>query len=314
MRLVAHANHVPEARLTVEDCILAAEKPRMEAKAFPRIFGIRQVSTCPEDLDLGPLMSGMLDDVQTKAGSDAVKPDVVIYAHANPVQAVKGSNAIRAMAKSHPFLTETQDVFEMDQNCCATLFWALEVAKGMIARGTANAVVILAGDSYSALPKADRYLAGCTVLGDAFTALLLDGREDGAQIRDIALETHLDFPSGHYGSSEETHAFNAAHAKMVGDVLTRIGHGADEPLLPHNINSFSWNQYCARTGLDPAQVWLDQLSDLGHCGTIDGVLNLDRFLDADPAASAVLLGLGQGGFVGGCRVSKSQSGGIHATC
>ena len=101
---------------------------------------------------------------------------------------------------------------------------------------------------------------------------------------------------------------------MVGNVLDQLKHGNDEPLLPHNINSFSWNQYCATTGMDRAQVWLDQLGDLGHCGTIDGFLNLDRFLAADTHDSAVLLGLGQGGFVGGCRVSKTQTGAQHATC
>ncbi len=314
MRLSSYAKHIPSGRLAVEDCIIATGRPRAEAKAFHRIFGISQVSVFPSEHSLAAVLTNVLDQLSENADEEAPAPDVLIHVHANPLLAQGANEAALALARSHAFLSEVAQVYEMDQNCCATLFWALEAAQNMLKSGSAQAVVIVAGDSFSSFPMKERYMAACTVVGDAFVGLLLDNRETGLQVDEIVLKTNPEFRFGPYGSASEVQEFNRAHTRLVGEVLVDLKFPADaeEPILPHLINCFSWDQYCAATGTKRENVWLNLLPDLGHCCTTDAFLNLDRFMEADGLESAVLIAVGQGGFVSGCRVTKPVTEVPHA--
>jgi 3-oxoacyl-[acyl-carrier-protein] synthase-3 len=315
MRLSSYTKHIPSGRLAVEDCILATGRPRGEAKAFHRIFGISHVSAFPAEHSVPAVLTQVLDQLSENADEDTLAPDVLIHVHANPLLALGANEAALAVAASHPLLAEVTQVYEMDQNCCATLFWALEAAQKMLKSGNARAVAIIAGDSFSSFSMRERYMPACTVVGDAFVGLLLDGRETGLQLDDIVLKTNPEFHYGPYGSASEIQDFNRAHTRLVSEVLVELNFPAEvgEPILPHLINRFSWDQYCAATHIKRDNVWLNLLSDLGHCCTTDAFLNLDRFMEADGLDSAVLVAIGQGGFVSGCRVKKPATGGQHAT-
>ncbi|WP_429933052.1 hypothetical protein [Agrobacterium vitis] len=293
---------------------MATGRPRAEAKAFHRIFGISQVSISPPGYSLFAVLTEVIDQLSENADEEAFSPDVFIHVHANPLLALGANEVAQALVGSHPFLTEVAQVYEMDQNCCATLFWALEAAQKMLKAGSAQTVVIVAGDSFSSFSITERYMSACTVVGDAFVGLLLDGRETGLQVDEIVLKTNPEFHYGPYGSASEIQEFNRAHTRLVGEVLAdlKFPAGAEEPILPHLINRFSWDQYCAATNTKRENVWLNLLPDLGHCCTTDAFLNLDRFLEADGLDSAVLVAVGQGGFVSGCRVKKPATQVQHA--
>ena len=317
MRLAAHARHVPAARLPVEACIAAAGAPHAEAKAFRRIFGIAAVPVCDDAAGdctamLGNALTLLLDDLA--AAPDTLAPEVLILANANPVQAPVMAEAAAALRRTHPLLAGVGQVIGMDQHCCATLFWALQAALTMLAAGQARSVLVLAGDSFAGLPLEERYLPACTVLGDAFAGLVLDNRRSGAQIDQIVLQSNPEFHFGLYGSPEQIHQFNRDQAQLVTEVLSALSPGAteDEPILPHNINSFFWDQFCAATDTPRERIWLDLLADHGHCCSTDAFLNLDRLFASAQADSAVLVAVGQGGFVAACRLRKPVLEVLHA--
>jgi 3-oxoacyl-[acyl-carrier-protein] synthase-3 len=313
MRLAAVSKIIPEGRLAVEECVMAAGHPPLEARAFRRIFGINEVRVWPREAEFSDILFEVLDALPD---SDTALPDTFIYVHACPLHALAAASTLKDPRDVHPLLSRIDQVYEIDQMCCASVFWALEAARNMLRRGMAQSIIIVAGESFSDLPTAQRYMPACTVLGDAFTALRIDDRSFGLQITDIALHSNPEFHFGLYATTDEIQAFNRAQVRLTAKVLDGLDFlpESDEPILPHNINSFSWDQYCARSGTARSKVWLDLLGGLGHCCSTDAFLNLDRFLREKKARSAVLVGVGQGGFVGGCRVRKAGMEGWDAAC
>ncbi|MEP4199140.1 MAG: hypothetical protein ABJL99_26235 [Aliishimia sp.] len=313
MRLASFSRVFPEQTIAVEDCVMAAGNQPLEAKAFRRIFGIDEVRKWQDDFNISDVLPKMLDDLQH---GQSVLPDAFIYVHACPLHATSAGPTLASLQETHPFLADVDQIYEMDQNCCASLFWALDAANNMLNRGTANCVVIIGGESFSDLPTKERYMPACTILGDAFVGLVVDGQTNGTQISDIVLQSTPAFHSGLYGSDKDVHAFNHSQVKLTTKMLDEMDFDpqSGEPILPHNINSFIWAQYCVNSGTARDDVWLNLLADYGHCCTTDAFLNIDRFQSDETTDSAVLIGVGQGGFVGGCRMRKPVTGGTYATC
>lgn len=298
MRLASFSKFVPETRVGVEACAVAAGAHPAEAKAFARLFGFESTACTDPDMSLSAAFLKALDGLEP----GRTLPDTLIYVHGNPVQYPEGANPAERLAEVHPLLAGVETVLEMDQQNCSTLFWALDAAQKMI-DADARAVVILAGDSLHEMPLAERYAPGVTAIGDAYCALLLDGAPGGTRIDNIWLETRSEHYSGRFGDAEQTAAFNADHGALVDAILDGIGfdRAGQTPILPHNVNRLSWRMYCNQTGMDKERIWLDLLPQQGHCYTVDAVSMLDRFAGSG-LPDAALLSVGQGGFLGGCMV------------
>lgn len=298
MRLASFSKYIPSKRVSVENSAIAAGAPPAEAKAFARLFGFASTSCTRADTSLACAFGRVLDGLTP----GAALPDTLIYVHGNPVQYAEDCNPVDTLMAAHPVLVGVETVYEMDQQNCSTLFWALDAAQRLLDTD-ARSVLVLAGDSLHEMPPGERYAAGVTAIGDAFCALLLDDEPGGTQIGDVFLNTRSEFYAGRFGTEEQTAAFNANHAVLVDTILDAIGFDreGEVPILPHNVNRLSWTLFARQTGLDKSRIWLDLLPDKGHCYTVDAVTMLDRFRGAN-IPQAALLSVGQGGFLGGCMV------------
>lgn len=303
MRLAALSSYVPATRVSVTECVTASGTAAAEAKAFGRLFGFEKVAQTTTDMPLSQAFCQVLDGLNPRV----ILPDTVIYVHGNPVQYAEGNNPLQALLEHHPMLAAVEDVYEMDQQNCSTLFWALDAARGLLAEA-ARSVLILAGDSLHQMPLAERYAPGVTVIGDAYCALLLDDMPGGTQIENIWLKSRKEFYFGRFGSEAQSADFNAAHSEMVAQILDHIGFdpASTEPILGHNVNRLCWSRYAKESGIDPNRIWLDLLPDTGHCYTVDAALMLARLYASDHSGAA-MLSVGQGGFLGGCRVRKEAA-------
>ncbi len=289
------ATHIPEARRSVVDCVLAAGGTVSEAKAFGRLFGIDTVAVTPVDQTVQDIFGALIARVVGGA-----VPDTVIYVHGNPVQ--PGADGV-VLGHVRALLVGVERAYEMDQQNCSTLFWALEGARLLLAAGTARCVLILAGDGMNGLAAGERYAPGCTAIGDGYVALLVDAQPGGVRLSVPFLATRAVHHSGRFGTADEVQAFNAGHSGFVGEILQGLGTGmaADgPPLLGHNVNRLSWAKFCKDTGFDRDRIRLDLLPDVGHCYTADAFLMLPKLV-AD-GKEGDLLSVGQGGFLAGCKV------------
>lgn len=297
MRLAAIATHIPDARQTVADCVVAAGGTVSEAKAFGRLFGIDTVAVTPTNQTVQDIFGALIAQV---AGTDL--PDTVIYVHGNPVQPGAGG---AVLAHVRAMFAGVERSYEMDQQNCSTLFWALEAARLLLEAGTARHVLILAGDCMNGLAAGERYAPGCTAIGDGYLALMVDAQPGGVRLSAPFLATRAVHYSGRFGSTNEVQAFNAGHSLFVCEILEGLGTGiASEgpPLLGHNVNRLSWAKFAKDTGLNRDRIRLDLLPAVGHCYTVDAFLMLPQLL-ADRQAEGDLLSVGQGGFLAGCKVT-----------
>ena len=315
LRLSGLATLIPQGRRTVAECISAAGGTAMDAKVFSRLFGIDRVAVLPDDHDPSALFGALLDEVLAARAPDAPMPDTLIHVHGNPVQPGMGGRLITTLRDRHTGLAGLRLSYEMDQQNCSTLFWALAAAGQLIAAGQAQSVLILAGDIMASLPASERYAPGCTAIGDAAAAMLVDGRSGGVRLYPPYLATMPQHASGRFGTPPGVHAFNAGHTGFVKRILSALGSdgpGCQRPILAHNVNRLSWAKFIKDTGTDPVRIRTDLLPDVGHCYTLDALLMVPRLL-ADGGDEADLLSVGQGGFLAGCRIIHERGGGyVHS--
>ena len=305
MRLTALACHVPERRIDAEAIITAAGGRQSDARVFTKLFGIERVAVSDPGEPLAERFAPVLHSLARRPLTSPI--DTLIYVHGLPTPYPPGRSPLTELRRSHQRLfASVRLLYELDQHNCAGLFWALEMARQLLRAHLAAHVAILAGDCLADFPLSRRYVPGCTLIGDAFAALLLDAGPGDMQIGTIFLGQRPEFAFGLYGSESEIRGFNQAHDEMVTDALAAVGfrwHG-DERLLPHNVNKLIWVPFCRRHQLDPHRLHLHLVSDIGHCYTTDPLLLLDHLIaDRTAAVDAVtLLSVGLGAYTGACRV------------
>jgi 3-oxoacyl-[acyl-carrier-protein] synthase-3 len=309
MRLIALACHVPQRRIDAEVIITAAGGRRADARVFTKLFGIERVAAS----DAGePFAERFAPVLHSLARLPLTTPiDTLIYVHGIPTPYPPGRPPLTELRRSHqPLLASVRHLYELDQHNCAGLFWALDMAKQLLQAHVSQCVAILAGDCLADLPLSRRYVPGCTLIGDAFAALLLDAGPGAIEISTIALSQRPEFAFGLYGSESEMRRFNQAHDQMATDALAAVGFrwDCDEFLLPHNVNKLIWLPFCRRHQFEPQRLHLHLLRDIGHCYTTDPFLLLHQLIaDRTKIVDVVsLLSIGLGAYTGACRVHFSR--------
>lgn len=311
MRLAAIAAHIPHGRIDAEDIVRSAGGSLSEAKVFKQLFGIEQVSASSPEMSLSSKFEIILDQLADRhCGPD---PEAIIYVHGLPLQYQQGQSPVSELS-AHPLLTRIKSRYEVDQYNCCGMFWALELANTLLHGRLARAVVLIAGDSHANLPLAERYVPGCTLMGEAYCGLIIDGELGGWRFQPIVLNMRPEFYHGRSGTTQQTSAFFAAHNVMVKSTLdeTRFEWAGSSPLLPHNVNKLVWRQFSRDYMLDFGRLNLNLLPDVGHCYTTDPFLMLSGILKSNdkPSPSMTLLSVGMGGFVAACEIRNmtTQSG------
>lgn len=291
MRINRLLCHVPSRRLPAADILAAAGESRAQARIFGKLFGFESAAAYASPAEVETAWLELFGQIGAAAA-----PDAVIEVRGLPLP---------ASLPEHPALAGARR-FRIDQFNCAGLFWGLDLAERLLRQGRARRVLLLAGEDSSALPPAHRYWAGCTLIGDACAALLLDAEPGGARLERPRLARRNQHHQGLYGAPEETQAFYQAHDDMVDALLAQIGFDAErDALLPHNINQLSWVQYSRRRGLALERIRRDLLPAVGHCYAADPLLLLRRWLDEGEGEAAALLSIGLGAYSGACMARRA---------
>lgn len=309
MRLAAISAHVPEGRIEAEEIVRAAGGSRAEALVFSRLFGINQVSTSADGLSPTCAFEAVLDSLlQSHAG---LAPDAAIYVHALPLQYPEGRSPLSELP-NHPLLANVRARYEVDQYNCGGMFWALEMAGSLLRSGLSRCVVLLAGDGHRGLPLSERYVPGCTLMGEAYYGLIVDNEYGGWRFTPIALHMRAEFNNGRAGAKTEMNAFFAAHNGMVKAALdeTRFDWNGSSRLLPHNVNQLVWKQMSHSHGLALDRVDLGLLPNIGHCYTADPFVLLSNLLAraSDRQDPLTLVSVGMGAFIGAFQLRQSING------
>lgn len=305
MRLDRLFARVPEGRIATKAVIAQAGGGADEIATFVKLFGMEAAATADPGRSVRDHLVEVLDGLGPLDPDD--RPDALFHVHAQPIPARDRLPGLDALRRAHPSLSAVRFAFEMDQYNCAGVFWALAAARRMLSQRLIGRALIFAGDNLSQWPARLRYVPGCTLLGDAFAALLVSGEEGGLRIGAVAARQDTCFPSGVDADAEELRAFNAAHLGLVEAALAEVAHVPGSRLLPHQINGLCWRLFCRRNRIEEATVSTALVREIGHCCTTDAlVLLADELARAPAPADRTLLSVGMGGFVGACTVHQSR--------
>lgn len=311
MRLEALATHIPAGRLEVDAIIRDAGGDARESASFRGLFGMEAVAM-DDDAD------GIVDHLDHLLGRlgpaiPAPQPDLFVYVHAQPARRDGGLPTVAALRARHPLLARLRHALEVDQHNCAGVLFALHSIERLFAAGFARSALIFAGDRFTDWRAGDRYVPGCTVLGDAFALMLVSDRPGGElRFGPVATRCEPQFSAGLDADAEAMRAFHRDHLDLIDRTLAPTGFAAagETILFPHNINGLCWRLYARRTGLPEARVRTELVAGIGHCCTTDPLLLLDRHLRAAPAGrpfDGCLMSIGMGGFAGAVRLSQAAA-------
>ncbi|MGM3159642.1 3-oxoacyl-ACP synthase [Dickeya undicola] len=314
MRLTRFVTWVPEQRLNASEIIRAAGASASEARVFSQLFGFQQVAALDSDVPLASVFQRLLSELQRQSPHPEHPADVLIYAHGMPVQAEERHPWLAQLGREHPFIRDNAPCYELDQQNCATLFWALSLAQRLLSQSRVKRVVIIAGDTFAAYPVQERYVPGCSLAGDAFAALLLEAEPGGLQLESVFMAQRAEFHEGLFGSIEALKAFYLAHDDMVNTALQGAlpRQSSTERrqlyLLPHNVNRLSWLNYSRRHQHPLENIALGLMPDIGHCYTVDPLLLLPAALPAIQSGKPhVMLSVGLGAWIGSCRIRYADA-------
>lgn len=304
MRLTGIVSEIPAERIDALEVIQAAGGSRSEARVFSKLFGIEQIAVLPHPQHLLPAFMRLLDALALRP--DDMPIDTLVYVHALPVQPTADVGIAAALAARHPALGAVSRRYEISQHNCGGGFWGLQAIHRLFTARLAQRALLIVGDSLSAFPPGERYIPGCTILGDAFVAMLLDNRDDGMQLTSPWLEHRAEFWPGLFSESPQKNSFYQAHNEMIANALAGSGFSlaSHTQLLPHNINRLTWLNYTRLYPEFTGRIDLGLLPDAGHCCAADPFLLLSRRLaDARPLSAPLgLLSVGAGAFAGACSL------------
>ncbi|MFP1753360.1 3-oxoacyl-ACP synthase [Lonsdalea quercina] len=299
------ATWVPSARLSAEDIIIQTGYSPREAHTFCQLYGFRRIAALEASVSLYGVFYQLISQLMQQSSGPDVPIDALIYVHGMPKPHGEQPAWLARLKQSHPFVSDTARCYELDQQHCATLFWALARAHRLLEDKQAKRVAIIAGDTLSPLGASRRYVPGYTLMGDAFAALLLEREGAGLRLGKPFLGQRLSFDDGLNSGREAKTAFYQAHDDMVREALA--GAQAGDPdslsLLPHNINRLSWRRFVRRYPLPREAVSLGLLPDIGHCCAVDPLLLLPAAMPAIRNGQPhVMLSIGLGAAYGSCSV------------
>ncbi|OSM95653.1 MULTISPECIES: hypothetical protein [Lonsdalea] len=304
MRLTRMVDDIPSERVDAVDVIQAAGGSRSEARVFSKLFGIEHVAALPRAASLLETFLSQLDRLEVHAEETPV--DTLIYVHALPIQPAEGEGLTTELIRRHPALKQVKRRYEIDQHNCGGGFWGLKMIQSLFRAGLSQRAVLVLGDSLSMFALGERYIPGCTILGDGFIAMLLDNQDDGIQLTPPFVKHRAEFWPGLFIESQQKSAFYAEHNAMTALALKEIHFSLQSHtvLLPHNINRLAWLNF---TRLNPEleqRIDTRLLPDVGHCCAADPFLLLSRRLqNAQPFSKRCgLLSIGAGAFIGACSV------------
>lgn len=314
MNIASLATYIPPARVHLDQIVAHRGGSPSEARTFGQLFGMREASTLANEESAEGCFHALLQQLGESL-DEGEKIDAVILVQGLPARSLRQSVNLSSLRQQSHFIAADASLLTVNQQNCATLFWGLRLAERLLAGGKHRCVALLVGDTLADFDLAERYIPGCTLIGDAFVAALLKPGGGQRRVSGIQCFYHPGFWQGLDGSREDTKRFYQSHNHLVAHALASYPEDLRKRawLLPHNINRLSWQTWLRLPDNRHQQVATDLLSQCGHCFSADPLLLLDSYAPQDTGRPALLLSVGLGGWVGCAAItSDALPEAVHA--
>lgn len=263
----------PDRMQTVRDASIELALDSKDTRMYERFFGLE---TFPRDPDqtLNELIEEAVVQLIERQGFSIEDLALVIYCHTVPSIAPIREEVVLPI---DPLRTQTNEVFSVTMNHCATAVSTLELIEAILPED--GLTLVLMGDK--GFHPVLREIKNTTIMGESAVAILI-GPEPGA-FRHIGTHTErlgkYAVMSGLLGAVEEQ-GFAKEYVSFVARCVSRCldKHDVDiadiKLVLPHNVNLPSWDQIATASGMQPQQVYLKNVPLFGHMFNADPFFNL----------------------------------------
>jgi len=291
------ASFIPKGRESTETVVFRNGGNRTESRLLERVHGLKQIPRAEKEEKLEDMLAASARLVLKNE-----KVDCVFYAHSILSQVPQGYRLLDRTL-SQVGLSDVP-AFGISQLNCASAIGALSIVER--ASRQYRRILMLIGDSTSYLPEA-RHISHSTIMGDAATAVLFSTDTPHQRLLSHCMIRDTRFYPGFYQDREEQREFGRVYQGHLKDSMTQALQRAGVTLselawiFPHNVNLTTWRRFCQESGFDRNKVYLELLSDVGHCYCNDAFLNLERAREKGMIRSGDLfavVGVGIGSYFG----------------
>lgn len=277
--LEAVAVHLPSRRVPIRALREQVGMTVPEMKVFERYFGLAEVPRHD-----GSLVELLLAAVKRLGLSDEQRRVVryVLWARSIYVVSPYPANPLREVQLSLGLVGAT--AFAVTQHACASGLLALDLAGRLLASGgdpDARALVLTGEQAFT--PGA-MLVPRTSMMGEASAACLV--APGGERDRLVAYGVRMCGEFDLFQISDEMAAlYREEYPRIIGEVIQstveRAGLKQSDiaMILPHNVNTISWERTCEFIGFPLDRVLLDNVPKTGHCFCVDGFVNYRTAVD-----------------------------------
>ncbi|MBB5874093.1 3-oxoacyl-[acyl-carrier-protein] synthase-3 [Allocatelliglobosispora scoriae] len=291
------AVYLPENRVRIGTLREQLGMTVPEMKVFERYFGLAEVPR--DEGDLADLLLGAITRLELTP-QRAARIRYVVYARSIPVVAPYPANPLHdALARAglgHAV------AFAVTQHACAAGLLAVDLAGRLLAAtGDPDArALVLTGEK--AFTRGAMLVPRTSVMGEASVACVVRAGGERDRVLTYAVELRGEFDTFRI-SDEMAAQYREDYPKILGEVIqATIEQAGLRPeeialILPHNVNTISWERICDLMGFPVERVLLENVPKTGHCFCGDGFLNYRTAVDSGrlrPGDHYLMIGVGTG--------------------
>ncbi len=276
--LEAVSVYLPPVRIPIESLAGSLGLTDMQVRVFRRFHGLREIARDPDTS-----LSGLL--MKAAAGLDALRGAehrirYVLHARTMPVVAPYPDNPLhevcRALGLDHAL------AFTVTHQSCASGLLAIDMAGRLLAAETADGqdgqpgplALILSGEK--AFTREAQVFPDTTIFGEGAAACLVSAF--GARDRLLAYASNV---RGEFDSATGENdmrlqrEYRPSLAEVMQQALDEARLTLDDirVVLPHNVNTVTWQRMCTLLGLPVDRVVLDNIAANGHVFCADMFAN-----------------------------------------
>jgi 3-oxoacyl-[acyl-carrier-protein] synthase-3 len=256
-----------------------------DLRMFTRFLGLDQIAVA-DGLELADMLTAAGDAALRDIDRDWVSH--LIHAHTAQHATVTRPHLLEEVRQRLGL--RHASAFSMSHLNCVAGLHALRVARALLAGAPREEkVLILIGDKV--LADQARLIPDTTIQGDAAAACLVGQDPGGDRILGGALHVHgrfyqcLDCPEELLREYRQLYAGSLIKAMQAAMKNANTDPADISMVLPHNVNTWSWNQISKTAGFPGWPVYLENVPKLGHCGSCDPFINLAAARDSGQVTS-----------------------------
>jgi 3-oxoacyl-[acyl-carrier-protein] synthase III len=265
---------IPDTSSSVKELIEPLRLTTGQTILYTRFLGLDRVVTAT-GLDLADMLTAAGESALRGVDRDHVR--YLIHGHTMQHVAPPSRHMLDGVRRSLGLGNATA-ISISHQNCVIGLY-GLQVARYLLHDADPrDKALIVTGDKI--LTQSIRIIPDTTIMGEAAAACLVGRSPRGDLIVGKAMRVLGQFYQC-LGCPDDLkleykHIYQDVFTDVMRQALADAGIGAGDlaAVLPHNVNRLSWRQIASDLGLPASRVYLDNVSQLGHCFSSDPFINL----------------------------------------